>query len=102
MYKSVNDQLPDNLTSMLKLTENVHNHNLRNCNGFYSSGFSSHTGRYKIKGSCTTLERIRRVSVISPPPSAGKGSCYCSMVVMFAPASMTSNHRADIASKNLV
>ena len=35
MYKSINDQLPDNLTSMLKLTENVHNHNLGNCNRYY-------------------------------------------------------------------
>ena len=34
MYKSINGQLPDNLTSTLKRTESVHYHNLRNCNGY--------------------------------------------------------------------
>ena len=33
MYKSINGQLPDNLTSLHKRTKNVHNHNLRNYNG---------------------------------------------------------------------
>ena len=30
MYKSINGQLPDSLTSMLKQMENVHNDNLWN------------------------------------------------------------------------
>ena len=34
MYKSINGQLPDSLTSMLKRTEDVHNHKLRNYNGY--------------------------------------------------------------------
>jgi len=35
MYKFINGQLPYSVTSssMLKRTENVHNHNLRNYNG---------------------------------------------------------------------
>ena len=48
MYKSVNDQLPDNLTSMLKLTENVHNPNLRNVNGFYIQNIRTNNRKFTI------------------------------------------------------
>ena len=48
MYKSVNDQLPDNLTSMLKLAETVHNHNLTNCNGFYIQNIRTNNRKFTI------------------------------------------------------
>ena len=48
MYTSVNDQLPDNLTSMLKLTENIHNHNLRNFNGFYIQNIRTNNRKFTI------------------------------------------------------
>ena len=48
MYKSINYQLPDNLTSMLKLTENVHNHNLRHCNGFYIQNIRTNNRKFTI------------------------------------------------------
>ena len=48
MYKSVNDQLPDNLNSMLKLTEHIHNHNLRNFNGFYIQNIRTNNRKFTI------------------------------------------------------
>ena len=48
MYKSVNDQLPDNLTSMLKLTENVYNHNLRHSNGLYIQNIRTNNRKFTI------------------------------------------------------
>ena len=48
MYKSINGQLPDNLTSMLKRTENVHNHNLRNCNGYYIQNIRTNNRKFTI------------------------------------------------------
>ena len=44
MYKSIND----NLTSMSKLTENVHNHNLRNCNGYYIQNIRTNNIKFTI------------------------------------------------------
>ena len=48
MYKSINGQLPDNLTSMLKRTENVHNDNLRNCNGYYIQNIRTNNRKFTI------------------------------------------------------
>ena len=48
MYKSINGQLPHNLTSMLKRTENVHNHNLRNCNGYYIQNIRTNNRKFTI------------------------------------------------------
>ena len=48
MYESINGQLPDNLTSMLKRTENVHNHNLRNCNGYYIQNIRTNNRKFTI------------------------------------------------------
>ena len=47
-YKSINGQLPDNLTSTLKRTENVHNHNLRNCNGYYIQNIRTNNRKFTI------------------------------------------------------
>ena len=69
MYKSVNDQLPDNLTSMLKLTENVHNHNLRNFNGFYIQNIRTNNRKFTINYSDpvfwnTLPQHIRKLRTI--------------------------------------
>ena len=48
MYKSINGQLPDNLTYMLMRTENVHNHNLRNCNGYYIQNIRTNNRKFTI------------------------------------------------------
>ena len=69
MYKSVNDQLPDNLTSMLKLTENIHNHNLRNFNGFYIQNIRTNNRKFTINYSGpvfwnTLPQHIRKLRTI--------------------------------------
>ena len=69
MYKSYNDQLSDNLTSMLKLKENVHNHNLRNCNGFYIQNIRTDNRKFTIHYSGpvfwnTLPQRLRKLRTI--------------------------------------
>ena len=46
MYKSINGQLPDSLTSMLKRTKNVYNQNRRNYGGYYIHHNKTFTIRY--------------------------------------------------------
>ena len=69
MYKSNNDQFPDNLTSMLKLTENVHNHNLRNCTGFYIQNIRTNNRKFTINYSgpvfwSTLPQHLRKLRTI--------------------------------------
>ena len=69
MYKSIDDQLPENLTSMLKLTENVHNHNHRNCNGHYIQNIRTNNRKFTINYSCpvfwnTLPQQLRKLRTI--------------------------------------
>ena len=54
---------------MLKLTENVHNHNLRNLNGFYIQNIRTNNRKFTINDSGpvfwnTLPQRIRKIRTI--------------------------------------